>query len=108
MNDQHKWQLNKHKEELQRGREMAYSAQRKIDALIKQSAEASGIHIGSVVSNAKRGKKMSVTSFSLAYLDGVGDIVTAHGVPLTKDGKPMKRRDSFSLGAVEKLVIEEV
>jgi hypothetical protein len=110
MREQHEWQLLQYQKEETKAIEMHTAARKNIRKLMLASAAESGMEVGTVVSNSKRGGKMSITHFTIEQLDGVGKygwFVAAHGVPMAKTGKPMKRRDPQLIGPVEVLKVDK-
>ena len=94
MNKQHEWQLEQYRKQEREGLELVNSARKSIDKLMLSSATDSGIKVGDIVTNSKRGDKMSVTHFSIEHMDKIGHFVNVYGVPLTQTGRPRENLET--------------
>lgn len=87
------------------------AVQLKLKNLMIEIAKSDGIEIGSVVTSSGRDGKYSVTHFAVDTFSGrtrLGDIhyIAVYGVPVGKNGKPMRGRIAVFLGPSECVKVE--
>ena len=91
------------------GRNIALKAEEDIKTLAYQVAKEAGFQKGTIVTSKRMGQ-FSLTGFKYNSMDVDGKLVQfveAYGVPCTKSGVAMKRRDKRSLGAIDFLTIDK-
>ena len=84
-----------------------------LSQLAKRIAKSDGVEVGSVVTDSMRKGKYSVTHFRIETFSGetrAGDIhyIAVYGVPVSKTGEPMKRREPAFIGPSELVMSERL
>ena len=91
------------------GRDIIIKATEDIKVLTYEAAKEAGFQKGTIVTSKRMGQH-SITGFEHNHMIVDGKLVQyieAFGVPCTKAGVAMKRRDKRSLGAIDFLTIDK-